>query len=87
MQDAPPEKKHSQQAPRYVLAIDLGSGGHKAAIVSDTGQIIASASGKITTQMLPDGGAEQDPLQWWQGARKVAKQVVRESGVAPQDIV
>ena len=87
MQDIQKAKKPSPQSRRYVLAIDLGSGGHKAAIVSDTGEVVASAGGTITTQMLPDGGAEQDPHQWWSGARKVAKQVIRESGVEPQDIV
>ncbi len=29
---------------RYVLAIDLGSGGHKVAVVADTGEVIASAA-------------------------------------------
>jgi len=49
---------------RYVLAIDLGSGGHKIALVSDTGHVVASASEKIATLMLPGGGAEQDPDEW-----------------------
>ncbi len=50
----------------YVLAIDLGSGGHKIALVSDTGHVVASADEQITTLMLPGGGAEQDPEEWWQ---------------------
>ena len=55
-------------ATRYVLAIDLGSGSHKAAVVSDTGQVIASAAEPVATHLLPNGGAEQDPEQWWNGA-------------------
>ena len=77
----------SQPSTRYVLAIDLGSGGHKAAIVADSGEVIASAEGDITTHLLPHGGAEQDPAQWWDGIKQAARQVIRESNVAPEDIV
>jgi xylulokinase len=76
-----------QQTTRYVLAIDLGSGGHKAAIVADSGEVIASAEGSITTHLLPHGGAEQDPAQWWNGVKQAVRQVIRESSVAPEDIV
>jgi xylulokinase len=76
-----------QQSKRYVLSIDLGSGGYKAAIVADSGEVIASAGGNITTHLLPHGGAEQDPAQWWEGVKKAARQVIRESKVAPADIV
>ena len=80
--DTPP-----QTSTRYVLSIDLGSGGYKAAIVADSGEVIASAGGSITTHLLPHGGAEQDPSQWWQGVKQAARQVVSESKVAPEDIV
>jgi xylulokinase len=69
------------------LTIDLGSGSYKAAIVADTGQVVASANESITTYLLPDGGAEQDPDEWWSGAKKVAKKVITESGVSPGDII
>jgi xylulokinase len=87
MQGIQVEEKSSQQLTRYVLAIDLGSGGHKAAIVSDTGEVIASAEENISTHMLPNGGAEQDPEEWWKGAKNTAKKVIRESDVSPEDIV
>jgi xylulokinase len=76
-----------RQSTRYVLAIDLGSGGHKAAVVADSGEVIASAAGSITTHLLPHGGVEQDPAQWWDGVKQAARQVIRESNVAPADIV
>lgn len=72
---------------RYVLAIDLGSGGHKVAVVADTGEVIASADENITTHLLPRGGAEQDPQEWWNGAKKAARKVISESDVSPEDIV
>jgi xylulokinase len=86
-QDNQPGEKSEHQSTRYVLAIDLGSGGHKAAIVSDTGGVIASAEENITTHMLPDGGAEQDPEEWWNGAKKAAQKVIGDSNVSPEDIV
>jgi xylulokinase len=87
MRDIQMEKQSTQPRTRYVLAIDLGSGGHKAAIVSDTGEIIATAEENISTHMLSNGGAEQDPEEWWQGAKKTAKKVIRKSDVPPRDIV
>jgi len=72
---------------RYILAIDLGSGGLKVAIVADTGAVVASADETVTTFLLPGGGAEQDPDEWWRGAKKAAKKVIKESRVSPKDIV
>ena len=76
-----------QQMTRYVLAIDLGGSGQKAAIVADNGAVIASAEGNITTHLLPDGGAEQDPVEWWNGLKQAARRVISESNVPTQQIV
>ena len=70
-------QRADQGAARYVLAIDLGSGGLKAAVVADTGEVAASVEEKTTTYMLPGGGVEQDPEQWWQILKKAASRVVR----------
>jgi len=71
----------------YVLAIDLGSGGLKAALVGDDGRVAASESKKVSTIFLPGNGAEQDPKEWWEHAKTTAKDVVRQSGISPEDIV
>ncbi len=76
-----------QHPMRHVLSIDLGSSGYKVAVVSQTGEVIASAEGNIDTQMLPQGGAEQDPKIWWQKIKKGATTVISESGIPPKDIV
>jgi len=77
---------HPTRSP-YVLAIDLGSGGIKTAVVADTGEVVAAAEEKITTHMLPGGGAEQDPLQWWDAARRTARKVIGDAGLPPEKIV
>lgn len=82
--EPPADKSNST---KYVLAIDLGSGSYKAAIVADTGEVVASAEENITTYLLPDGGAEQDPDEWWNGAKKAAQRVIAQSKVLPEDIV
>ena len=78
---------HGLDSTKYVLAIDLGSGSYKAAIVDDSGEVVAGAEERITTHLLPGGGAEQDADEWWNGAKKAAKRVIAESGVSPEDIV
>jgi xylulokinase len=82
-----PEKMSTSNSMRYVLAIDLGSGGQKVALVADSGEVVAGADEPVTTHLLPDGGAEQDPAQWWEGAKKAAKKVLRESNVPAENIV
>ncbi len=70
----------------HVLSIDLGSGGPKAAVVSESGEVKASASEKIELHLLPHGGAEQDPHEWWDGIKRVARKAIRDSGVSPENI-
>ncbi len=82
-----PERESAPHSTRYVLAIDLGSGGFKVALVADNGEVVASASEKVSTFLLPNGGAEQDPEEWWRNAKKAAKEVVDQSDVLPEDIV
>ena len=71
----------------YVLAIDLGSGAVKVALISVSGKIAAFADERISTYLLPGGGAEQDAVQWWDLTKKDIKKVVAASDVSPADIV
>jgi xylulokinase len=72
--------------PTYVLAIDLGSGGPKVALVSDRGQIVARTSGTIRTIFTSDGGGEQDPDEWWRVTGECVRRVVGQ-GVVPVERV
>jgi xylulokinase len=49
----------------YVLALDHGTSGCKVALISVQGQVVDSAYEPTSLIMLPGGGAEQDPEQWW----------------------
>ncbi len=61
---------------RYVLAIDLGTSGPKVALVSDRGEIVGNGFAPVELDLLPGGGAEQDPDEWWEAIRTAAHQVL-----------
>jgi xylulokinase len=50
---------------RFVLAVDLGTGGPKIGVVSLTGRLAWQDHVRIETRWLPGGGAVQDPDEWW----------------------
>jgi xylulokinase len=74
-------------AERYVLAIDMGSGSVKAALVSRQGEVIASANREIHTRYLPGGGAEQDPHEWWAAVVEAARATLQQAGMTPACVV
>ena len=50
----------------FVLAVDLGTGGPKVAVISPPGRIVPPARpSRWRLHLLPGGGAEQDPADWW----------------------
>ncbi len=48
-----------------VLAIDLGTGGPKVAVVAPDGGVVAWSSRPVATRFIGDHGAEQDPEEMW----------------------
>jgi xylulokinase len=71
----------------YVLAVDLGTGGPKAAVLSATGRIAAHAFVAVGMHLTEDGGAEQSPETWWEAVVRVGRRALVESGVAPERVV
>lgn len=51
--------------PPLILAVDLGTSGLKAALVTTRGQILGWESEPISLILTPDGGSEQSPEDWW----------------------
>jgi len=74
-------------ARRHILAIDLGTGGPKVALVADDGEIVASALRPVATHWIAPDAAEQDPEEVWQAILDAAQQVVREAGQPPESIL
>jgi xylulokinase len=66
---------------QYVLAIDHGTSGIKAAIVSATGEVVDFEFVKTSIHFTSDGGAEQDPEDWWNALVAAASPLVRRARV------
>jgi len=72
---------------QYVLTIDLGTSGPKVAVYSLTGEIVAHTKAETTVSLLPNGGAEQDPEEWWQAIKTAVSHVLAQEAVPVSDIV
>lgn len=60
-----------------VLAIDLGTSGMKAALVAADGTVTGWAERPVPLVVLPGGGAEQDPVAWWDALGEVVADLGR----------
>jgi xylulokinase len=49
----------------HILAVDLGTSGPKVALVSLDGAVVAYEQRPNRVLLVPGGGAEQDPEEWW----------------------
>ena len=61
--------------PEHVLAVDLGTGGPKVALVSLDGEVVASEERPGGLRVLPGGGVEQSPAEWWRAVVAAARRV------------
>lgn len=68
---------------RYILAIDLGTSALKVALVSTEGRVLGLETEPVGLSLLPGGGAEQDPHEWWGAVRKTAARLL-DRGLAPR---
>ena len=71
---------------KYILAIDLGTSGPKVALVSTQGEIIDSEFEETRLILLPEGGAEQSPQDWWKAIDKATKRLLMKEFVPNQEI-
>ncbi|MDJ0792082.1 MAG: FGGY-family carbohydrate kinase [Acidimicrobiia bacterium] len=70
----------------YVLAIDLGTSGPKVALVSSRGEVVSPHFEPVGLHLSPDGGAEQDPAEWWQAIGRATRRVLEEAPVPPTEV-
>ncbi|MFO0948832.1 MAG: FGGY-family carbohydrate kinase [Planctomycetota bacterium] len=77
----------SREHVRSVLAIDLGSGGPKAAVVTEEGEILGRGRASIGMQLLPNGGVEQVPEEWWRAIVAAVGEALRACSRSKECIV
>jgi xylulokinase len=65
----------------------MGTGTAKAALVSRRGRIASAAIRELAMTHLPDGGAEQNPEQWWKAVIGAAREAMERSKVSPDSVV
>lgn len=71
----------------FVLALDLGTSGPKAAVISLQGRIVATGHASVTTLQLPDGGVEQNPEAVWNAVRSACTAALRTAAVPSKDVL
>ena len=67
---------------RYVIGVDLGTGGPKVALAAVDGTILGHEYERTPVEVLPGGGAEQNPDTWWSAIRTALKRLL-DRGLAP----
>lgn len=71
----------------YILAVDHGTSGIKASVISSHGRVMASDFERTPIHFLPNGGAEQDPEDWWKAVIAVSRRLVSSAVVPVRDII
>src|SRR5579862_4023140 len=69
------------------LGIDVGTGGTRALIMDQRGNVVSSASSEHENFASPrPGWAEQDPQDWWRACGSAVHKALQVSGVRAEDI-
>ena len=72
----------------YVLSYDIGTTGVKTCLfeVEDEIKLIAAEMEGYSLTVYPDGGAEQDPDEWWSAICNTTKRLMNSTSVSTSEI-
>jgi len=76
----------SERVSNVILAVDLGTSGMKAALITTHGRVLGWESQPIGLTLTPDGGAEQSPEEWWQALLSTAQRLIARK-LAPREAI
>ncbi|MEZ5142709.1 MAG: FGGY-family carbohydrate kinase [Acidimicrobiales bacterium] len=76
----------SVRAARCYVGHDLGTGGDKAALVRDDGEVLASAFVAYDLHHPAPNQVEQDPEDYWRAVGDATRAVLADAGVAPEAV-
>ena len=65
-----------------ILAIDLGTSGPKVALLSPHGLVLGGTSEPVLLHILPQGGVEQDPADWWRAICTATRRLLAHNPLA-----
>lgn len=60
----------------FILAIDLGTSGPKVALFNPFGELVGYEFEATPYYLLPEGGAEQKPQEWWAAVVKATRRLL-----------
>jgi xylulokinase len=72
---------------KFIMSIDLGTSGPKVALATTGGELLGSEFEETQLILLPDGGAEQSTVDWWQAIDKAVKRLLGRNLAPSEDIV
>lgn len=72
----------------FAITYDIGTTGVKTCLfeIGQTLKPVASAMEGYRLYVFPDGGAEQDPAEWWNAICSTTKKLMETAGVNPEKI-
>ena len=70
----------------HVLAVDLGTGTAKAAVVGADGAVAGSAMRPVPTNSLVGGGVEQSPDRWWEAIIEASREALANAAIPATDV-
>ena len=72
----------------YVLAYDVGTTGIKTCLIEidKSIKILSAASQGYELYVLPGGGAEQDPNEWWDAMKATTRRIFENSPIKPEQV-
>lgn len=65
----------------YLLGVDLGTTGLKAALFDTEGKLHATAASEYQTSYPGPGLAEQNPSDWWTSFKQTVNSILSKSGI------
>jgi ribulokinase len=74
-------------AGRYVIGIDGGTESIRAGVFELEGTPLAFASTPYRTEFPKPSWAEQNPLDWWNGAGASVRKVLQDAGISPHEVI
>jgi xylulokinase len=71
---------------KYMVGIDIGSGGCKVTIIDKEGNVCGSGYREYPTYYPHPGWSEQDPQEWYQALKLTLKDALGNGGISAQQI-
>jgi xylulokinase len=71
----------------YLIGLDIGTSGAKAIVADAAGRVLAAATGEYPLSQPRPLWSEQDPADWWRGAREAVRAALAASGVDAGQVV